>query len=215
MIESAEELRLPAMQIDPAAPAEEPFQHQEQDALSEADILGCDVLYKIQKIAADLYFGEGCAFWEGRAYSNDDGMRTRKESIRHAYDELIESYLLGDWIASIERLVSFTKALGELKCRASFLNGKSLSQFELASMREAGMRAGRRSSLTAARKSAAVRLYAERRDSTASPHDAAKQLQDEIVRMAQEMGKPLSADRAFDTIYEWFREHDKKHPRNQ
>lgn len=193
-------------------PAVELHQHQDQDQdqdqLSEADILACDFLYKIERVAIDM------AIANERIRSDDEGILSRKEDFADACRKVFEACDSGDCFAALDSLFSLAKALAELKCRVSFLNGKSLSKFELECARQAGMRAGRRSSLTAARKSAAVRLYAERRDSTASPHDAAKQLQDEIVRMAQEMGKPLSVDRAFDTIYEWFREHDKKYPRN-
>lgn len=75
------------------------------------------------------------------------------------------------------------------------------------------MKAGKQQGPQGKRKEFARRLYAKNRHLTKSPRAAAQRLGEEIVRNASLFGAPLSADRATQTIYEWFLEYDKEHPR--
>lgn len=77
------------------------------------------------------------------------------------------------------------------------------------------LQGGRSTSPRARRKNFALQLYAQRRGETATAHEAAHRLKEEIFQNATALGDPLSVDRGFETIYEWFRDYDKDHPRKQ
>lgn len=77
------------------------------------------------------------------------------------------------------------------------------------------LQGGRNASPRARRKKFALQLYAQHRDKTVTAHEAAHRLKEEIFQNATALGDPLSVDRGFETIYEWFRDYDKEHPRKQ